>query len=136
MVVESQSYNGKVLVIDDELAIRKSVGALLRKQNYHVETAESYHAIKDRLFQADYDALILDIVLPDVNGIAILHEINKAELNLPTIMLTGAPSLETAKMSVKYGAFDYLIKPVNKEVLLNELRNAIQKKKLVDTKKA
>ena len=49
-------------------------------------------------------------------------------------MLTGAPSLETAKLSVKYGAFDYLTKPVKSEVLLNELRNAIQRKRLIDTK--
>lgn len=132
----SESHLGKILVIDDELSIRKTIGTMLKKQNYYVETAESFQAIKDRLFVADYDALILDIVLPDVDGITILHEINKANLNLPTIMLTGAPSLETAKMSVKYGAFDYLIKPVKKEVLLNELRNAIQKKRLVDTKKA
>jgi FixJ family two-component response regulator len=127
---------GKILVIDDEVSIRKSLGSMLKKQNYLVETAESYEHIKDRLFIADFDALILDIVLPDVDGISILHEINKANLNLPTIMLTGAPSLETAKMSVKYGAFDYLIKPVKKEVLLNELRNAIQRKRLVDTKNA
>lgn len=136
MTSTSQSYNGKILVIDDELAIRKTVGMMLQKQNYYVDTAESYFTIKDKLFIADYDALILDIVLPDVDGISILHEINKANLNLPTIMLTGAPSLETAKMAVKYGAFDYLIKPVKKEVLLNELRNAIQKKRLVDAKKS
>jgi FixJ family two-component response regulator len=134
MVTTTQSHNGRILIIDDELSIRKSVGTMLKKQNYQVETAESYDAIKERLFIADYDALILDIVLPDVDGIAILHEINKANLNLPTIMLTGAPSLETAKLSVKYGAFDYLIKPVKKEVLLNELRNAIQRKRLIDTK--
>ncbi len=136
VTTSSQSHLGKILVIDDEISIRKTIGTMLTKQNYYVETAESFQAIKDRLFIADYDALILDIVLPDVDGITILHEINKANLNLPTIMLTGAPSLETAKMSVKYGAFDYLIKPVKKEVLLNELRNAIQKKRLVDTKKA
>jgi FixJ family two-component response regulator len=136
MIDTSQSYNGKILVIDDELVIRKTVGTMLQKQNYYVETAESYDAIKDKIFSENYDALILDIVLPDVDGISILHKINKANLNLPTIMLTGAPSLETAKMSVKYGAFDYLIKPVKKEVLLNELRNAVQQKKLVDTKKA
>ena len=105
---------GKILVIDDEESIRKSLGSMLKKQNYSVKTAESYEDIKDQLFVANYDALILDIVLPDVDGISILHEINKANLNLPTIMLTGAPSLETAKMSVKYGAFDYLIKPVKK----------------------
>ncbi|MBN2156549.1 MAG: response regulator [Candidatus Lokiarchaeota archaeon] len=136
MVSSAQSHLGKILVIDDELAIRKTVGSMLQKQNYLVETAEDYNAIKDKLFVSNYDALILDIVLPDVDGISILHEINKANLNLPTIMLTGAPSLETAKMSVKYGAFDYLIKPVKKEVLLNDVRNAIQKKRLIDTKKA
>lgn len=134
MVTVTQSHNGRILIIDDELSIRKSLGSMLKKQNYDVETAESYATIKNRLFISNFDALILDIVLPDVDGIAILHEINKANLNLPTIMLTGAPSLETAKLSVKYGAFDYLTKPVKSEVLLNELRNAIQKKRLIDTK--
>ncbi len=136
MSASTSTTNGKVLIIDDELAIRRTVGTMLKKQNYEVETAESYAAIKDKLFVANFDALILDIVLPDVDGISILHMINKADLNLPTIMLTGAPSLETAKLSVRYGAFDYLIKPVKKEVLLNELRNAIQKKRLLDTKKS
>ncbi|MHA1452319.1 MAG: response regulator [Promethearchaeota archaeon] len=134
MVTATQTHNVRILIIDDELSIRKSLGSMLKKQKYLVETAESYATIKDKLFIANYDALILDIVLPDVDGIAILHKINKANLNLPTIMLTGAPSLETAKLSVKYGAFDYLTKPVKSEVLLNELRNAIQRKRLIDTK--
>ena len=65
MVVSPSTKSGKVLIIDDEIAIRRTVGTMLEKQNYEVETAESYDAIKDRLFIANYDALILDIVLPD-----------------------------------------------------------------------
>lgn len=127
-------YAGSILVIDDELSIRKSLEGILKRHNYQVETAESYEVIKDRLFTANFDALILDIILPDVDGIDILHIINKGKLNLPTIMLTGAPSLETAQESVKYGAFDYLTKPVEPILLLNQLKNAVHKKHLIDSR--
>jgi PAS domain S-box-containing protein len=125
---------GKVLVVDDEPSIRKSLKGILERHNYRVDTAEKYSEIKEKLFSENYDALILDIILPEINGVEILHLINKAEINLPTIMLTGAPSLDTAQESVKYGAFDYLIKPVEPHILLNQLKNAVYKKKLVDTK--
>jgi FixJ family two-component response regulator len=129
-----EQYTAKILVIDDELSIRKTLTSILQKQHYYVETAENYEVIKDKLFTSKYDALILDIILPDVNGIEILHIINKAEVNLPVIMLTGAPSLETARESVKFGAFDYLVKPVESNLLLNQLKNAVQKKRLVDSR--
>lgn len=125
---------GKILVIDDEASIRKSLKGILERHNYQVDTAEKYSEIKDTLLTNNYDALILDIILPEINGVEILHIINKAEINLPTIMLTGAPSLDTAQESVKYGAFDYLIKPVEPYILLNQLKNAVYKKKLVDTR--
>ncbi|MBD3350566.1 MAG: response regulator [Candidatus Lokiarchaeota archaeon] len=123
----------KILVVDDEPSIRKSLKSILERHHYQVDTAEKYTEIKDSLFTQGYDALILDIILPEINGVEILHTINKNNLNLPTIMLTGAPSLETARESVKYGAFDYLIKPVEPATLLNQLKNAVHKKHLVDT---
>lgn len=125
---------GKILVVDDEASIRKSLKGILERHNYQVDTAEKYSEIKDIITTNNYDALILDIILPEINGVEILHIINKAEINLPTIMLTGAPSLDTAQESVKYGAFDYLIKPVEPHVLLNQLKNAVYKKKLVDAR--
>ncbi len=131
---KENNFSGKVLVIDDEPAIRKTLKGILKRKNYYVDTANDYGEIKDKLFNENYDALILDIILPDVDGIEILHNINKADLNLPTIMLTGAPSMETAKESVKYGAFDYLTKPVDSLLLLNQLKNAITKKRLIDSR--
>lgn len=126
---------GKILIVDDEQSIRKSLRSILTRYKYQVDTAADYEEIKETLFTEGYDALILDIILPGINGVEILHKINKAELNLPTIMLTGAPSLDTAKESVKYGAFDYLTKPVEPSVLLNQLKNAVSRKRLVDQKK-
>ena len=132
---ESDNFpNGKILVIDDEPSIRKSLRGILRKHNYSVETAGDYEEAKEQLFKGNYDALILDILLPGVNGIDILHNINRSNINLPTIMLTGVPNLITAQKSVKYGAFDYLTKPVDQNVLLNQLRNAVAKKKLTDSR--
>ncbi|MHA1729062.1 MAG: response regulator, partial [Promethearchaeota archaeon] len=130
----NDKYTAKILIIDDEPGIRKSLKEILKRHNYKVETAGNYGEIKDKLFSSDYDALILDIILPEVNGIDILHKINKLEINLPTIMLTGAPSLKSAQESVKYGAYDYLTKPVAKSVLLNQIKNAIYKKRLVDSR--
>ena len=127
-------HNGKILVIDDEPSIRKSLRGILRRHNYTVDTAGDYEEAKDRLFSEEYDALILDILLPGINGINILHNINRFNINLPTIMLTGVPNLETAQESVKYGAFDYLTKPVDQNILLNQLRNAVAKKKLTDSR--
>lgn len=128
------NHIGKILVIDDEPSIRRSLRGILRRHNYSVDTAGDYEEAKDQLFNENYDALILDIFLPGVNGIDILHNINRSNINLPTIMLTGVPNLKTAQESVKYGAFDYLIKPVDNNTLLIQLKNAVAKKKLTDSR--
>ena len=133
--LDIENYNAKILIIDDEPSIRKSLKSILERYKYYVDTAETYNETKNKLFEFGYDALILDIILPGINGIEILHNINKANLNLPTIMLTGAPSLVTAQESVKYGAFDYLTKPVEQVLLLNQIKNAVNKKRLVDAKR-
>ncbi|MHA1820890.1 MAG: response regulator [Promethearchaeota archaeon] len=124
-----KKYN--VMVIDDEESIRIALKGILSKSGYNVDTFEDFESAKDRLFSDEYDALILDIILPEIDGIEILHKINKSGVNLPTIMLTGAPSLTSAQNSVRFGAFDYLIKPVDKELLLTQLKNAIQKRYLI-----
>ena len=133
--INKEKAKAKILVIDDEPSILNSLKAILKRQNYLVDVAENYAVIKDKLFTEGYDSLILDIILPDVDGITILHDINKSGLNLPTIMLTGAPSLDTAQESVKYGAYDYLTKPIQKELLLKQLNNAVNKKRLIDSKR-
>jgi DNA-binding response OmpR family regulator len=133
--LDNENYSAKILIIDDEPSIRKSLKGILERHKYYVETAETYDETKGKLFEFGFDALILDIILPGINGIEILHNINKANLNLPTIMLTGAPSLVTAQESVKYGAFDYLTKPVEQVLLLNQIKNAVNKKRLVDAKR-
>ncbi|MHA1339020.1 MAG: response regulator [Promethearchaeota archaeon] len=131
---EEKKIAGKILVVDDEESIRRTLRGILERYNYDVDVAEKYSECKDKLFTENYDAMILDIILPEINGIEILHIINKANLNLPTIMLTGAPALKTAKESVKYGAFDYLTKPIDMQVLLNQVKNAVSKKRLIDTR--
>jgi DNA-binding response OmpR family regulator len=118
---------GNILVIDDEESLRHTIGRVLRQAGYDVTTAgEGREAL--RLVNAGYetaspyDVVYLDIRLPGMDGLQVLKEIRQMDAHLPVILLTAFGSLKTALEALRLGATDYLLKPLDPEVLVARTR--------------
>ncbi len=120
----------KILIIDDDKSIRKALREILIEEGYKVEEAtdghEGYHLIKSN----KYDCVLSDIKMTKMDGITMLDKINKDNILVPIIMISGHGSTETAVEAVRKGAFDYISKPPDLNRLLITIRNAIDKSTL------
>ena len=124
---DSLMENGKILVIDDDMSARESLRMVL-KDRYAVALASDAEEGLNYLQKESFDLMILDIKMPRMDGIATLQEIKKLSPETEVMLLTAYASLETARDAVRYGAFDYLIKPFDKDDLLNAVRKGLQKR--------
>ena len=119
-----------VLLVEDTLSLARTYEAYLKDEAIelvHVETgAEALAVIAKRV----PDALLLDLVLPDMNGIDILRDISEKELSTATIVITAHGSVNTAVDAMRYGAFDFLSKPFSADRLRVTLKNALQTRRL------
>ena len=125
----------KILVVDDEESIRFTFTVFLSDEGYEVTTAENFNQAMALLLSTSFDLIFVDIILEGkMGGIDLLHEISKMGLHVPVIMITGAPSLDTATESLRRGAFDYMIKPVHQDTILRTVNIALKHKFLIDEK--
>ena len=122
----------RVLVVDDEESIRFTFDAFLTDAGYRVDTASSLAAATAVIEETPYDAVFLDILLGRESGMTVLRLMRERNPNCPVVMITGAPEIATASEAVRYGAFDYLTKPVHQEELLRIARRAVERKTLLD----
>lgn len=126
----------RILIVDDEERMCQSLKDLLGGQKYIPETATSGREALRRLADFSYDLVLLDIVLPDVNGHEILRYIRERHPGLLVIIISGYASIESAVSALKDGAYDYIRKPVEYEELLKRVENALEQKRLVKEKEA
>lgn len=118
----------RVLVVDDEDVFRETLAKLMRRRNLHVAGAPTGQKALDLLDQGDFDVVVLDVKMPGLDGIETLREMKKRKPLIEVILLTGHGSMESGIEGMKLGAFDYVMKPVNMEELLNKLRQAYDRK--------
>jgi len=123
--------HASVLVIDDEEIIREALEALLAGEGYRVSTAATGQEGIDAAGSGLFDAVLLDLMLPDKNGIEVLEEIRRVDDELPVIMVTAYGTIEGAVAATKQGAFYYFTKPFKNDEVLAVLRNAIERRRLV-----
>ncbi len=97
-------------------------------------TVKDYHSAMEVISTTEVDLIVADIVLGRHTGIGILQEVKERGLSCPVVMITGQPSIETEKESVRLGAFRYLTKPVRKDTLLSVTGMALQHKAHGDEK--
>jgi len=123
----------KILIIEDEAAIRRVLVKILSEENetYLVEEAEDGLVGMEKIKDDDYDLVLCDIKMPKMDGIEVLEAIRKIKPEIPVVMLSGHGDLDTAVNTMKLGAFDYISKPPDLNRLLNTVRNALDRKKLV-----
>lgn len=121
----------KILLIDDEKSIRRSIKEILEFEKYTVDEAEDGVMGLEMALKGQYDVILSDIKMPKFDGIELLHKLMSSETNASLIMMSGHGSIETALDCVKKGAFDYLAKPIDLNRLLVSIRNALDKTLLV-----
>ena len=112
----------RILLIEDELYIAKAVAEILKKHNYTVDLAHDGEYGLDCALSDIYDILIIDIMLPKMNGLDVLKEIRQAGLEIPILMFSARSQVEDKVAGLDMGADDYLPKPFHSEELLARLR--------------
>ncbi len=117
--------HGQVLVVDDDAAIRTVVAQALRREGHQVTTAATLAEMEVHLATALPDVLITDVVLPDGNGLDRLERLTGEHPDLPVIVLSAQNTLSTAVRSTEAGAYDYLPKPFDLDVLARAVRGAL-----------
>lgn len=120
----------RILVIDDEPAIRRILREILEHEKYNVDDAASAVDALPLVKENEYDAILCDIKMPQMDGIEFLEEAKKIT-EAPIIMISGHGTIDTAVEAIKKGAFDYIAKPPELNRLLITLRNALDKSKLM-----
>ena len=125
----------KVLIIDDERPIRNSLKEILEYEKLKVSEAtngiEGLEAIK----KSDFDLILCDIKMPEMDGIELLTKIQELKPEIPVIMISGHGNVETAVDSLKKGAYDFIEKPIDLNRLLVTVRNALDRANLVEETK-
>lgn len=127
----------KILIIEDEAAIRRVLGKILSEENdtYKVEEAEDGLAGLEKLKNEDYDLVLCDIKMPKMDGVEVLEAVKKIKPEIPFVMISGHGDIETAINTMRLGAFDYISKPPDLNRLLTTVRNALDRKTLVTENK-
>src|ERR1700677_2052516 len=121
---------GSILVVDDEAEIREGLEALLKSENFDVTLAESGAEGLRKLEENPFDLLLLDVSLPDRNGIEMLHEIRQRDPHLSIILITAYGSIDMARAAFKSGAQDYITKPWSNDELIAQISMAIEGRRL------
>ena len=123
--------NGSILVVDDEDIMREILEKLLTREGYHVRVAASGEEGLEFARSFPFDAVIVDVMMPGMDGLTLLEELKKLDDELPILMVTAFASVETAIAAMKRGAFDYITKPFKNDEVLIVVRNAVERRQLV-----
>src|ERR1700720_770282 len=121
---------GSILVVDDESEIREGLEILLKSEGYGVSSAETGESGLAKLEQHPFDLLLLDVSLPDRNGLELLREIRKRDPQLSVVLITAYGSIEMARAAFKGGALDYITKPWSNDELLAQVAQAVESRHL------
>ncbi|GBF51269.1 two component response regulator sensor histidine kinase/response regulator subunits [Leptospira ryugenii] len=119
----------KILIIDDEEEIRIALKRILSREGYEIEHCSNVEEGLNLINKEDNFSLVIsDILMSGLSGIDLIKHISESQQNLPVILMTGNPNLSSAESAVRYKAFDYLSKPVDRLQLINVVKSAIDSK--------
>jgi DNA-binding NtrC family response regulator len=118
----------RVLIVDDDLALLEALPEALRLRmgGVSVETAESAAAALDRIAEREYDAIVTDIKMPGMDGLALLEEIRKRRPDVPTLIITGHGDNDLVIHALRKGARDFIQKPIDRDYFVAALYRAIR----------
>ncbi|MCB0410306.1 MAG: sigma-54-dependent Fis family transcriptional regulator, partial [Flavobacteriales bacterium] len=125
-----------ILIIDDERPIRNTLKEILEYEKFTVEEAEDGPSGLDKIKSGKYDLIMCDIKMPKMDGLELLEKAMDLGIEAPIVMISGHGTIETAVEALKKGAYDFISKPLDLNRLLVTVRNALDRKELVqETKK-
>ncbi|WP_236974421.1 sigma-54-dependent transcriptional regulator [Membranihabitans maritimus] len=125
----------RVLIVDDESAIRRTLKDILSFEKFEVDEAKDGMDCLAKIKKKQYDVVLMDIKMPNVDGMEALERLQEIKPDLPVIMISGHANIDNAVEAVKKGAFDFISKPPDLNRLLITVRNALDKASLVHEKK-
>jgi len=125
----------RIMIIDDEPSIRRTLREILEYEKYQVEDAETGMEGLQKIKEQDFDVILCDIKMPEMDGIETLEGIRQIT-DCPVIMISGHGTIETAVEAIKKGAYDYIAKPPDLNRLLITIKNALDKSQLITETKA
>jgi DNA-binding NtrC family response regulator len=121
-----------ILIVDDERNILLTLNQALQFEGYHTELASSGQLALDTIAAKPVDAVLMDVKMPDMDGLAALEKIKAIKPDLPIVMMSGHGTIDTAVRATQLGARDFLEKPISRERLLVALRNTLQHRAMVE----
>jgi len=121
----------KILVIDDQKSIRNTLKDILEYEKHTIVLAENGPEGLELFSAEKYDVILLDIKMPEMDGMEVLDKMMQSSPDIPVIMISGHGNIDTAVEAIKKGAYDFIEKPLDLNRLLVTIRNAIDKKELV-----
>lgn len=117
----------RVHIVDDEDAIRRSAGYMLKTSGYVVETWQSGTAFLKEVRHVEYGCILLDVRMPDIDGLDVQHALAERGITMPVVIMTGHGDIGIAVRAMKAGAVDFLEKPFEKAVLLSAIEDAFER---------
>jgi two-component system nitrogen regulation response regulator NtrX len=125
----------RILIVDDEHEIRSTLSAALGRRGFRVETAINIEGARKMPF-GKYDVILLDVMLPDGNGVDLLQEIMKEPDHPPVVMMSGVAGIDAAVKSIQVGAVDFLEKPLSLDRVLLTINNILKAENLKEENRA
>jgi EAL domain-containing protein (putative c-di-GMP-specific phosphodiesterase class I) len=125
----------KVLVVDDDEALALSLKRVLGRVGFDVSVAHSAEQAVDALRLGSFDVILSDICLPRMSGVELLRKVRERDLDVPVILMTGTPSVDTAMAAVSLGALQYLPKPTPKEIVVAAVERAWKLRRIAEAKR-
>src|SRR5262245_41453853 len=120
----------RILVVDDDRDICEYMETFLQKDGYEVKTIQDPPRAIDEIREGDYHLVILDLMMPKMDGLEVLKRIRQVDDDIAVVIFTGYPSLESAVDTMKFEVIDYLQKPFNPEEFRKVIERVMRKKGL------
>jgi len=116
----------RILLVDDDTTILRAYGRVLKDHGWSIDPASDARDALDRLKTTSYSAILTDVSMPHMGGLEFLRAVREQDRDVPVILMTGSPHLESAIPAIEHGAFRYLLKPIDNALLVETVRHAIR----------
>jgi len=117
----------RILVVEDEAALRMTLGDRLRSEGYEIELAADGEEAFEKATQVPFDLIVLDVMLPDRDGLAVCRDLRRLGLGMPILMLTARTGVEDKVVGLRIGADDYVTKPFNMQELVARIETLLRR---------
>jgi len=125
----------RILLVDDDEAVLRAYKSVLSLSGCEIETCNNGRVALEQLDMSPFDVVVIDVSMPLMSGLELLHAVRQRDLDVPVILTTGDPGLESAVRAVEYGAFRYLIKPVDRKTLEDAVQRAFRMHRMARLKR-